>query len=75
MLVVEGDVVNTSSEPHTLPRRFVLGLLGGDGAVIENVSISDLPPTVLSPSEVYHFRTEVPNPPDNAARVRLTPAG
>jgi hypothetical protein len=75
VLVVEGDLVNTSSDPHALPRRFVLGLLGSDGTVIENISIADLPPTVLSPSEVYHFRTEVPNPPENAARIRLTPAG
>ena len=74
VLVVEGDFVNTSSAQLTLPQRFTLGLVGNDGTVLESIPVADLPPTVLGPNEVYHFRTEVADPPANAARVRLTPA-
>jgi hypothetical protein len=74
-LVVEGDIVNTSPAPRVIPSRFVLSLIGSNGAVLEQIAIADLPPTILSPTEVYHFRTEVPNPPADAVRIRLAPAG
>ena len=72
-LVVEGDIVNTSSALRTVPPQLVLSLLGADGSVLQNVAISDLPPSVLAPGDSFHFRSVVTNPPADAVRVRVTP--
>ena len=72
-LVVEGDIVNTSSDLRTVPSQLVLSLLGADGAVLQNVAIADLPPAVLAPGDSFHFRSVVNNPPADAVRVRVTP--
>ena len=72
-LVVEGDIVNTSSDLRTVPPQLVLSLLGADGAVLQNVAIADLPPAVLAPGDSFHFRSVVTNPPAEAVRVRVTP--
>jgi|SRR5579872_490482 len=72
-LVVEGNLVNTSSALRTVPPQLVLSLLGADGTVLQTVAIADLPPAVLAPGDSYHFRSEVTDPPADAVRVRVTP--
>jgi len=74
-LVVEGNIVNTSSDLRTVPSQLTLSLLRADGTVVQTVAIADLPPAVLAPGDVYHFRSEVQDPPADAVRVRVTPAG
>jgi hypothetical protein len=73
-LVVEGNLVNTSSGLRTVPPQLALSLLGTDGTVLQTVAIADLPPAVLAPGDSYHFRSEVTDPPADAVRVRVTPA-
>jgi hypothetical protein len=74
-LVVEGNIVNTSTDLRTVPSQLVLSLLRADGTVVQTVAIADLPPAVLAPGDSYHFRSEVADPPADAVRVRVTPAG
>jgi hypothetical protein len=74
-LLVEGSIVNTSSDLRTVPSQLVVSLLRADGSVTQTVPISDLPPAVLAPGDSYHFRAEVKDPPADAVRVRVTPAG
>jgi hypothetical protein len=74
-LVVEGDIVNTSSALRTVPPQLGLSLLGADGTVLQTVAIANLPPAVLAPGDSFHFRSVVTNPPADAVRVRVTPTG
>ena len=74
-LVVDGNIVNTSSDLRTVPSQLTLSLLRADGTVVQNVAIAGLPPAVLAPGDVYHFHSEVQDPPADAVRVRVTPAG
>jgi hypothetical protein len=41
--------------------------------VLQHVALEGIPPTTLAPGDSYHFRSEVPDPPPDAVKVRVTP--
>ena len=71
-LVIEGELVNTSSENEILP-ALSASLLDNQDQVVQVLPSLTLPEQALESGGVYDFRINVTNPAPGAARVRVTP--
>jgi hypothetical protein len=71
-LLIEGNVINQSGTARPLPQLYA-NILNAQGVVLQHVALEGIPPTTLAPGDSYHFRSEVPDPPPDAVKVRVTP--
>jgi hypothetical protein len=71
-LVIEGQLVNTSSVGEILP-ALSASLLDDQDQVVQALPAVTLPEQELEPGGVYDFRINVTNPAPDAARVRVAP--
>ena len=70
VLIVEGQIKNTATEPRQVG-RLQITLLDKDNLALRTWEY--LPPDarLLQPDEVMAFKTSLPNPPTNAENVRF----
>ncbi|MDA8048675.1 MAG: hypothetical protein M0002_01460 [Rhodospirillales bacterium] len=71
-LVIEGELVNTSSVRALMP-ALAVSLLGPQGTVVQALPAVTLPGRPLDPGGVYNFRINVSNAASGATGVRVTP--
>jgi len=71
-LVIEGELVNTSTVSEILP-ALSTSLLDDQNQVVQVLPAMTLPEQSLEPGGVYDFRINVTNPAPGAARVRVSP--
>jgi len=71
-LVIEGELVNTSSVSEILP-ALSASLLDDQDQIVQVLPSLTLPEQALEPGGVYDFRINVTNPAPGAARVRVSP--
>ncbi|MGH7103655.1 MAG: DUF3426 domain-containing protein [Acetobacteraceae bacterium] len=71
-LVIQGELINTSSIPAIMP-ALAATLLDAQSQVLQALPAVTLPATPLAPGGVYDFRINVANPAPGAANVRVTP--